>query len=67
MASKIFSVLITGANRGLGLEFVRQLANGKNPPKFIFAGCRTNSDGLKQLVDTTPAATKIQVIQLGNK
>ncbi|XP_003225407.2 C-signal isoform X1 [Anolis carolinensis] len=34
------SVLVTGSNRGLGLEMVRQLVGGKNPPKKIFATCR---------------------------
>ena len=35
------SVLITGANRGIGLEFVKQFAALAKPPKHIFAGCRT--------------------------
>ncbi|XP_072163841.1 C-signal-like [Diadema setosum] len=35
------SVFISGANRGIGLEFVRQLA-GRNPrPAHIFAACRS--------------------------
>ncbi|XP_067091679.1 zgc:158868 [Osmerus mordax] len=34
------SVLVTGANRGIGLELVTQLAESTNPPKLIFAGCR---------------------------
>ena len=35
------AVLITGANRGIGLEFVKQFAALAKPPKHIFAGCRT--------------------------
>ena len=35
------AVLITGANRGIGLEFVKQFAALAQPPKHIFAGCRT--------------------------
>ncbi len=35
-----YSVLVTGANRGIGLEFVRQLANHPNPPQHIIATCR---------------------------
>ncbi|KAM6430319.1 C-signal-like isoform 1-T1 [Liasis olivaceus] len=34
------SVLVTGSNRGLGLELVRQLARKSNPPQWIFATCR---------------------------
>lgn len=34
------SVLITGANRGLGLEFVKQFLGLPNPPKHLFATCR---------------------------
>ena len=34
------SVLITGANRGLGLEFVKQLLNLPSPPELLFAACR---------------------------
>lgn len=34
------TVLITGANRGLGLEFVRQFLKAANPPSHIFATCR---------------------------
>ena len=35
------SVLITGANRGIGLEFVKQLLRLAKPPKHIFAVCRS--------------------------
>lgn len=34
------SVLVTGANRGQGLEWVRQLVFADEPPEYVFAGCR---------------------------
>ena len=34
------NILITGCNRGLGFEFVKQLANSLVPPENIFACCR---------------------------
>ncbi|XP_060110147.1 C-signal-like isoform X2 [Heteronotia binoei] len=34
------SVLVTGSNRGLGLELVRQLAGKNNGPEWVFAICR---------------------------
>lgn len=34
------SVIITGANRGLGLEFVRQYLKLDSPPQIIVATCR---------------------------
>ncbi|XP_072163845.1 C-signal-like [Diadema setosum] len=35
------SLVITGANRGIGLEFVRQLAGRDPRPAHIFAACRS--------------------------
>ncbi|XP_026574812.1 uncharacterized protein LOC113448369 [Pseudonaja textilis] len=34
------SVLVTGSNRGIGLEMIKQLAKKSNPPQWIFATCR---------------------------
>ncbi|XP_021263770.1 uncharacterized protein LOC110404124 [Numida meleagris] len=34
------SVLLTGSNRGIGLELVKQLLGGPHPPACIFATCR---------------------------
>ena len=33
------TVLITGATKGLGLEFVKQFAKREKPPKLILAAC----------------------------
>ncbi|XP_063169281.1 C-signal-like [Candoia aspera] len=49
------SVLVTGSNRGLGLELVRQLVGKSNPPQWIFATCRDpagpRAQDLKNLAD----------------
>ena len=47
------SILITGANRGLGLEFARQYAAAGWQ---VFAGCRhpESADALRQLADAGP-------------
>ncbi|XP_050760125.1 C-factor-like [Gymnogyps californianus] len=34
------SVLVTGANRGIGLGLVRQFLGMPNPPEWVFAACR---------------------------
>ncbi|XP_053808827.1 C-factor-like isoform X1 [Vidua chalybeata] len=36
----VCSVLVTGANRGLGLGFVQHFLRMPNPPQWIFATCR---------------------------
>ncbi|KGL99166.1 hypothetical protein N301_02329, partial [Charadrius vociferus] len=37
---RVCSVLVTGANRGIGLGLVRHFLAMTNPPKWVFAGCR---------------------------
>ncbi|CAL1296316.1 unnamed protein product [Larinioides sclopetarius] len=37
------SVLVTGANRGIGLEFVKQLVKLQKPPRFIFSTFRNEN------------------------
>ena len=51
----IESVLITGANRGIGLEFVRQLLVLQNPPKYIIASCRNPDAAQVRKLRISPA------------
>jgi len=48
------TVFITGANRGLGLEFVRQYLKLDNPPQVVIATCRDpeKATELKELAET---------------
>uniref|UniRef100_A0A670YI77 C-factor n=1 Tax=Pseudonaja textilis TaxID=8673 RepID=A0A670YI77_PSETE len=41
MAPLARSVLVTGSNRGIGLELIQQLVKMAEPPEHIFATCRT--------------------------
>ncbi|KAF3700072.1 Carbonyl reductase [NADPH] 1 [Channa argus] len=49
MAAHSISILITGANRGLGLEMVKQMIETAQPVKNLFACCR-DPDGPKSEV-----------------
>ncbi|GIY97609.1 c-factor [Caerostris extrusa] len=67
MSSKsIANVLITGANRGIGLEFVKQFLNLPTPPNLIFATCRNPSkaEDLQELAKSNP---NVKVLQLDVK
>ncbi|XP_042293587.1 C-factor-like [Sceloporus undulatus] len=59
------SVLVTGSNRGIGLELVRQLAEGKNRPEWIFATCR-DPDGprAQELKNLAAKHQGVKIIQL---
>ncbi|XP_035219372.1 C-factor-like [Stegodyphus dumicola] len=60
------SVLITGANRGIGLEFVKQLLALPKPPQFLFATCRNPSkaDDLQQIAKSN---LNVKIIKLDVK
>lgn len=53
------NVLVTGSNRGIGLELVKQLVEKSDPPELIFATCR-DPEGPRAKV-----STGIQRNQLG--
>ncbi|XP_064612790.1 C-signal-like [Liolophura sinensis] len=50
------SLLITGANRGIGLEFVKQFLKLPQSPQWVFAACRNpeKATDLKTLGETYP-------------
>ncbi|XP_061450281.1 C-signal-like [Rhineura floridana] len=59
------SVLVTGANRGIGLELVRQLLGSSDPPQWLFACCR-DPDGergqqLRKLASSHPNLTIVKL------
>jgi len=64
MATFPRSVLITGANRGLGLEFVRQMLEMNDAPSVLFATCR-NPDEAQDLKKLQSSAenTKILIVK----
>ncbi|XP_069821369.1 C-signal-like [Dendropsophus ebraccatus] len=58
-------LLITGSNRGIGYELVRQLVEQQNPPKQIFATCRDpSSPRNKKLNDLAAKHPNVVVIKL---
>ncbi|XP_069134900.1 C-signal-like isoform X1 [Argopecten irradians] len=56
------AVLITGANRGLGLEFVRQIVRFSTPPKYLFATCR-NPESATSLQEMAKEHSCIKVMK----
>ncbi|XP_056383381.1 C-factor-like isoform X2 [Hyla sarda] len=58
-------ILITGCNRGIGYELVRQLTEQQCPPKQIFATCRDpSSPQNKKLNDLAAKYPNVIVIKL---
>ncbi|XP_059204971.1 C-signal-like [Centropristis striata] len=66
MASKPVNVLITGANRGLGLEMVKQMVEGSCPVKKLFACCRDPEGARAEALQTLAKkhANIIKVVRL---
>ena len=57
-----FSVLITGANRGIGLEFVKQFTSRNPKPSTIIATTRSaGSHGSKELEDIAAKDPTVKV------
>ncbi|XP_059138770.1 uncharacterized protein LOC131927120 [Physella acuta] len=60
MPLSVRTVLVTGASRGIGLEFVRQLLKLTPPPEVVIAACRNPaSAGKLQEIAQTNANVKI--------
>jgi len=55
------SVLITGCNRGIGLELVKQYLLQDQPPKNLLATYRTMSDELQALADNNASLKLIKM------
>lgn len=63
----LYSVLILGCNRGLGLELVRFLVGLRKPPKYLFATCHdqeTCSALHAYNLLWNPRKTKVKVLKL---
>ncbi|XP_015266927.1 PREDICTED: C-factor-like [Gekko japonicus] len=59
------SILVTGSNRGIGLEFIRQLSEKSNRPEWIFATCRDPEGPRAQELRNLAAKHQgIEIIQL---
>lgn len=57
------SCFITGANRGIGLEFVRQIINLDPKPINVIAACR-NPDKAEELKKLTSVANNLHIVRL---
>ncbi|GIX94671.1 uncharacterized protein CDAR_62031 [Caerostris darwini] len=55
------SVLVTGANRGIGLEFVKQLLRLPKPPHYVFATYR-DEKSIQALEEVKKAYKQTQVV-----
>uniref|UniRef100_A0A8C8RG82 C-factor-like n=1 Tax=Pelusios castaneus TaxID=367368 RepID=A0A8C8RG82_9SAUR len=61
----VHSVLVTGSNRGIGLELIKHFIGKPNPPEVIFATCRdpegTRAQELKNLAAQHPNVVILQL------
>ncbi|XP_067390528.1 C-signal-like isoform X2 [Emydura macquarii macquarii] len=70
MAPLARNVLVTGSNRGIGLELVRQLVENPDPPEHIFATCRDpdgpRGEALQELAAKYPPVRLVQLVSLAS-
>ncbi|XP_042881655.1 C-factor-like [Penaeus japonicus] len=57
------SVLVTGSNRGLGLELVKQISASLSPPEVIIAACR-NCEKATSLQEVAEKHKNVHVVKL---
>ncbi|CAL1296321.1 unnamed protein product [Larinioides sclopetarius] len=58
---EVESVMVTGANRGIGLEFVKQLVKLPKPPRIVFATYR-NESTVQDLKDIQEKCKETQIV-----
>ncbi|XP_019344546.1 uncharacterized protein LOC102570910 isoform X2 [Alligator mississippiensis] len=61
----VYSVLVTGSNRGIGLELVKHFVRKPNPPDVIFATCRDPAGAqAEELKKMASKHSKVIMLQL---
>ncbi|XP_069724371.1 C-signal-like isoform X1 [Phaenicophaeus curvirostris] len=62
---RVSSVMVTGANRGIGLGLVQQFLGLPNPPKWVFASCRdTKGQQVQELQNLASKHPNLVIIPL---
>lgn len=57
------TIFITGCNRGIGLEFVKQFLSLSNPPEHIFATCRS-LERASELKSLSEGSSNLHLLEL---
>ena len=63
MAFSVRSVMVTGANKGLGLEFIKQMLAFPSPPEVLIATCR-DPGAAKDLQTIAKSNPRLKIIKL---
>jgi len=59
------TVAVIGANRGLGLEFVKQFIHSSTPPEILFATCRQPEQATElNRLASSAKGTKLRILRL---